>query len=45
MTYTRDRMRKLGLEVVEPAILWDVDTAADYNRALAAGLVESNPIQ
>jgi uncharacterized protein len=40
MAETRSRARRLGLTIAEPAVLWDIDTPTDYNRALAAGLIK-----
>lgn len=40
MAETRIRARQLGLKVAEPAIVWDLDRPADYDRALALGLIE-----
>ncbi len=36
---TRDRAHGAGLRLVELRRVWDVDTPADYRRAVAAGLV------
>jgi uncharacterized protein len=41
METTRARVRQLGLRELEPEILWDVDTPADYDRAIAAGLIRN----
>lgn len=40
MAETRSRARRIGLTMAEPAVLWDIDTPADYNRALAAGIID-----
>ena len=40
MSESRIRVRNLGLTCSEPARLWDIDTPADYERALALGLIE-----
>lgn len=40
MTETRSRAHRIGLTIAEPAVLWDIDTPADYSRALATGLIE-----
>lgn len=40
MPETRARVRQLGLTSSEPAILWDVDTPADYERASSLGLFD-----
>jgi rSAM/selenodomain-associated transferase 1 len=37
MAETRQRAASLGLRVVEPAILWDLDWPEDYDRAIALG--------
>lgn len=39
MAVTRQRVREAGLRHAELAMLWDVDEPADWQRALAAGLV------
>jgi hypothetical protein len=39
MAETRLRARALGLRTAEPAIVWDIDTPADYDRAAASGLL------
>jgi glycosyltransferase A (GT-A) superfamily protein (DUF2064 family) len=39
MQETRMRARCIGLRLFEPALLWDLDTPADYERAAALGLV------
>ncbi len=41
MSKTRDRLRKLRLEVFEAQELWDIDTPADYLRAKSAALLSS----
>jgi glycosyltransferase A (GT-A) superfamily protein (DUF2064 family) len=43
MSKTRDRLRKLRLQVFEAKELWDIDTPADYLKAQSAGLVVSPP--
>ena len=40
MAETRLRARALGLLTAEPAIVWDIDTPADYDRAAASGLLD-----
>ena len=40
MAETRLRARALGLLPAEPAIVWDIDTPADYDRAAASGLLD-----
>lgn len=40
MIETRIRARRLKLEVSEPGTVWDIDVPADYERALALGLIE-----
>lgn len=40
MRETRLRAQQLGLRIAEPAQLWDIDTPADYDRALVCGLVD-----
>jgi rSAM/selenodomain-associated transferase 1 len=40
MQETRLRAQQMGLRICEPARVWDIDTPADYARALAAGLFE-----
>jgi rSAM/selenodomain-associated transferase 1 len=40
MQETRLRAQQKGLRICEPALVWDIDTPADYARALAAGLFE-----
>ena len=40
MAETRLRAKEAGLSISEPALLWDVDTPEDYQRALAAGLFD-----
>lgn len=35
MSETRRRVEELGLRAEEPAMLWDIDSPADYARALA----------
>lgn len=42
MAETRTRAQQRGLTIVESAVLWDIDTPADYNRALAAGLLAAD---
>ena len=39
MEITRTRLREKGIPYLEPAILWDVDSPEDYNRARSLGLV------
>ncbi len=39
MSKTRDRLRKLRLEVFEAQELWDIDTPADYLRAKSTALL------
>jgi hypothetical protein len=39
MALTRERARAAGLRLHELRTVWDVDTAADYQRAIAAGLL------
>jgi glycosyltransferase A (GT-A) superfamily protein (DUF2064 family) len=41
MAETRLRAQRAGLKVVEPAMLWDVDTPEDYDRAVACGLIDA----
>jgi rSAM/selenodomain-associated transferase 1 len=40
MAETRLRASALGLLTAEPAIVWDIDTPADYDRAAASGLLD-----
>lgn len=40
MEQTRARLQSLQLRHFETAMLWDVDTPADYERARAAGLLQ-----
>jgi uncharacterized protein len=44
MQETRLRARQMGLRICEPARVWDIDTPADFARALAAGLFEQTLI-
>ena len=39
MDETRRRLRKLGLSWREPAVIWDVDEPADYERLVKSGLM------
>ncbi len=39
MSETRQRAKKIGLRIEEPEVLWDIDCPADYERALAAGVL------
>lgn len=39
MRQTRERLSELALRTFEADALWDVDTAADYQRAKAAGVL------
>lgn len=41
MTQTRLRAADCGLALAEPALLWDVDGPAEYDRAVAGGLLPS----
>jgi len=41
MHKTRERARQMGLQVSEPLLVWDIDTPADYERAMALGLIET----
>jgi rSAM/selenodomain-associated transferase 1 len=43
MPESRLRARRLGLRIAEPAVVWDIDTAADYERASASGILVINP--
>lgn len=43
MAVTRRRVRDAGLRHAELATLWDVDEPADWQRAVAAGLVRDCP--
>ena len=40
MPETRLRAWHIGLRIVEPAVVWDIDTPADYNRAAACGFLD-----
>ena len=40
MSETRSRARRIGLTITELGVLWDIDTPADYSRALAAGFLK-----
>ncbi len=40
MAQTRERLQQLGWRWAEPAALWDVDRAEDYDRLLGSGLLE-----
>jgi rSAM/selenodomain-associated transferase 1 len=40
MAQTRKRLQQLGWRWAEPAALWDVDRAEDYDRLLGSGLLE-----
>ena len=40
MPETRLRAQQVGLRLLEPALLWDVDTPADYERAATLGLLD-----
>ena len=40
MLETRLRARQMGLRISEPALVWDIDTPADYDRALASGVFD-----
>lgn len=42
MAVTRRRVREAGLRHAELAMLWDVDEPADWQRAVAAGLVRDD---
>jgi rSAM/selenodomain-associated transferase 1 len=42
MAVTRQRVREAGLRHAELATLWDVDEPADWQRAVAAGLVRDD---
>jgi rSAM/selenodomain-associated transferase 1 len=42
MIETRARARQNGLTIVEPAVLWDLDTPDDYRRAVAAKLIDQD---
>lgn len=42
MAVTRQRVRDAGLRHAELATLWDVDEPADWQRAVAAGLVRED---
>ena len=39
MQESRLRAQRIGLRISEPALLWDIDTPADYERAMASGLL------
>jgi uncharacterized protein len=39
MAETRLRARQLGLRIAEPALVWDIDRQADYDRAVRCGLL------
>jgi hypothetical protein len=39
MAETRVRARQLGLRIAEPALVWDIDRQADYERAVECGLL------
>ena len=39
MPQTRLRARQSGLRISEPALVWDIDTPKDYERAVACGLL------
>lgn len=39
MAETRLRSRQLGLRIAEPALVWDIDRQADYERAAGCGLL------
>jgi rSAM/selenodomain-associated transferase 2/rSAM/selenodomain-associated transferase 1 len=41
MAQTRERLRQLGWRWAEPAPLWDVDRAEDYDRLVGSGLLET----
>lgn len=43
MSMTRERALASGLTFSEPASVWDIDTPADYERALALGLIDGEP--
>jgi uncharacterized protein len=40
MPETRLRARQMGLRISESALVWDIDAPADYDRALACGLLD-----
>lgn len=42
MAQTRSRASRIGLTISEPAVLWDIDTPANYSRALAEGLLKAD---
>jgi uncharacterized protein len=42
MAETRRRARQIGLTIAEPAVLWDIDTPANYSRALTEGLLKAD---
>jgi uncharacterized protein len=39
MSVTRTRAQQMGLRICEPATVWDIDTPADYERAVGCGLL------
>ncbi len=41
MAQTRERLRQLGWRWAEPAPLWDVDRAEDYDRLVGSGLLDT----